>query len=118
MSHDMPAPSREAALPPAVSAGVISPPTRAASFTGTWKATDENGASCRIQLSSVPSLDLYKATTSGCMNDSLKGVNAWRFTQDMVVLYSRGKVVARLSGLEASLSGSFSGSEGPLKMTR
>lgn len=117
VAQDVPPPSREAALPPATEPG-MSAPKRASSYAGNWKATDKKGTSCRIQLSSVPSLDLYKASTSGCANDSLKAVNAWSFRENNVILYSKGNVVARLSGLEASLSGSFNGSDGSLTMTR
>lgn len=117
VAEDMPAPSREAALP-STDPAVVSAPTRVSSYAGNWKAMDDKGASCRVQLSSVPALDLYKASASGCANESLKGVNAWSFRENTVMLYSRGEVVARLSGLEASLSGSFSRSEDALRMTR
>jgi hypothetical protein len=112
-----PAPSREAALPPATR--TIAPPSRRPSaYTGSWKAVDANGASCRVQLSSVPTLDLYKASSSGCANEKLKSVNAWSYKDGQLTLFSRGNVVARLTGFEASLSGSFNGSGDGLKMTR
>jgi hypothetical protein len=69
-------------------------------------------------LSSTPSLDLYKASTSGCANESLRSVNAWRFADRSVVLFARGKVIARLSGLEGFLTGTFQGAGGSLEMTR
>jgi len=82
-----------------------------------WKAS-LGSASCRIQLSSVPSLDLYKASAQGCSSNVLKTVNGWSIRDDQVILFSRGQVVARLSGAEAALSGRLNGSETELTMTR
>jgi hypothetical protein len=82
-----------------------------------WKAS-VNSASCRIQLSSVPSLDLYKASAQGCSSNALKSVNGWSIRDGQVILFSRGQVVARLSGAEAALSGTLNGSEAALTMTR
>ena len=45
--------------------GVFASPKRASSYAGSWKATI-GSSSCKVQLSSVPSLDLYKASTQGC----------------------------------------------------
>jgi hypothetical protein len=61
---------------------------------------------------------LYKASTSGCSDEGLRGVNGWNLRENIVVLFSRGDVIARLSGEEASLSGTFSSSGGSLRMTR
>lgn len=97
--------------------GVFTPPQRPSSYAGTWKA-NVGAASCRIQLSSVPSLDLYRASTQGCSSDTLKTVNAWSIRDNEVVLFSRGQVIARLSGAEAALSGTLNGSGSELTMTR
>jgi hypothetical protein len=97
--------------------GVFTPPQRPSSYAGTWKAS-VGSVSCRLQLSSVPSLDLYKASTQGCSGDALKTVNAWSIRDNQVILFSRGQVVARLSGAEAALSGTLSGSGSELTMTR
>ncbi len=97
--------------------GVFTLPQRPSSYAGTWKASI-GSTSCRIQLSSVPSLDLYKASAQGCSSDALKTVNAWSIRDNQVILFSRGQVIARLSGAEAALSGSLSGSGAELTMTR
>jgi len=97
--------------------GVFTPPQRPSSFAGMWKAS-VGSASCRVQLSSVPSLDLYKATAQGCSSDALKTVNGWSIRDNQVILFSRGQVVARLSGAEAALSGTLNGSGAALTMTR
>jgi len=82
-----------------------------------WKVS-MGSFSCRIQLSSVPSLDLYKASAQGCSSDTLRSVNGWSFRDDQVILYSRGRVVARLSGAEAALAGALSDSNSDITMTR
>ncbi len=109
---------REASPPVAASdPGVFTPPQRASSYAGSWKAS-VGSASCRIQLSSVPSLDLYKASAQGCSNNALKAINGWSIRDNQVILFSRGQVIARLSGAEAALSGRMNGSETELTMTR
>ena len=97
--------------------GVFTPPQRPSSYAGTWKAS-VGSVSCRIQLSSVPSLDLYKASTQSCSSDALRTVNAWSIRDNEVMLFSRGQVIARLSGAEAALSGTLSGSKTEVMMTR
>ncbi|MBB3017303.1 hypothetical protein FHR70_000343 [Microvirga lupini] len=97
--------------------GIFTPPQRPSSYAGTWKA-NVGAASCRIQLSSVPSLDLYKASAQGCSSNSLKAVNGWSIRDNQVILFSRGEVIARLSGAEAALSGRINGSETEMTMTR
>jgi len=107
-------------LPPAAESppGVFSAPKRVSSYAGTWKATDGKGGSCTIHLSSMASLDLYKASASKCTIESLRQINTWSFGQDRVVLFSRGKEIARLTGSEASLGGTAGPSDLPFKMTR
>ncbi|MEE1655370.1 AprI/Inh family metalloprotease inhibitor [Microvirga sp. CF3062] len=97
--------------------GVFRPPHRPSSYAGMWNAR-VSSTSCRVQLSSVPSLDLYKASSQGCSNGALKTVNGWSISDNHVILFSRGQVVARLSGAEAALSGTLNGSETALTMTR
>jgi hypothetical protein len=97
--------------------GVFSSPRRASSYAGTWKAV-VGTSSCRVQLSSAPSLDLYKASTQGCTNNALDKVNGWSFREEKILLFSRGEVVARLSGQEASLEGTTSASGTPIQLSR
>ena len=67
-----------------------------------WSATGaprRSGGSCRIQLSSSPALDLYRASASGCSNQDLSRVNAWDYRDGEVYLYQTGgAVAARLRG--------------------
>ncbi|WP_370644836.1 AprI/Inh family metalloprotease inhibitor [Microvirga sp. ACRRW] len=106
--------SPSAEFPP----GVFTTPRRASSYAGIWHAKDDKGLSCSIHLSSVASLDLYKASVSKCSNESLSQVNMWRFEGGKVTLFSRGTEIARLEGAEASLAGTLSRSGAPLRMTR
>jgi hypothetical protein len=99
------------------SMGPVSAPTRPASYAGRWTAVDERGVTCKLQLSSTPALDLYRASSSGCANHELKGVTAWNFGNNTVTLYARGRIIAQLAGQEANLEGSL-GSRGHMKMTR
>lgn len=98
--------------------GVFSTPRRPSSYTGTWKVSDNKGGSCFVHLSSVAALDLYKASTSKCSHDGLRGVNMWRFEGDRVSLFSRGEEVARFEGTEASLNGVAARTGGSLTMSR
>jgi len=74
------------------------------SLTGRWTA-QENGSSCRLLLSSTPSLDLYKASTSDCKSKALQNINSWSYREDALVLYSRGNVVLRLQGDGSAFKG-------------
>jgi hypothetical protein len=98
--------------------GIFSSPRLASSYAGTWRASDDKGNSCLVHLSSVSSLDLYKATTSKCASESLRSVNAWSFEQNRIVLLSHGVEIAHLAGAEASLSGALTKSGTPLTMAR
>jgi len=98
--------------------GVFTAPRRASSYAGTWKATDAKGGSCQIHLSSVASLDLYKASTSKCSNESLRNVNMWKLEGSRISLFSRGAEVANLEGSEASLNGALSKSGAQVRMLR
>lgn len=106
-----------AALPPAPAP----PPSPAgrSSLVGGWTASTGSGASCRVQLSSAPALDLYRASASGCANSDLAKVNAWDYRDGEVYLYqSGGTVAARLRGGSGSLSGIIAKSGAPLTLSR
>jgi hypothetical protein len=98
-------------------AGVFTAPQRASSYSGTWNAR-VGASSCKVQLSSVPSLDLYRASTQGCAHEVLRSVNGWSFRENQVILFSRGQLVARLSGAEAALAGTLNGSGSEVRMSR
>jgi len=87
-------------------------------LTGNWIAQQEDGGSCRLHLTSVPALDLYKASVSRCTNAALQTINAWSLREGNIVLYSRGSVVARLTGGSSSFAGTLEGSGGRIKISR
>lgn len=92
--------------------------TRSAAIGG-WTAREAAGTSCRINLSSTPSLDLYRASASGCANKDLGRITAWDFRDGEVYLYQPGgAVAARLRPGSGSLSGVLSKSGAPLTLTR
>jgi len=103
--------------PPSSPPGVFTAPQRATSYAGTWNASI-GASSCKVQLTSVPSLDLYKASTQGCKDEAVRSVNGWSFRENQVILFSRGQVVGRLSGAEAALAGTLSGSGSEIRMSR
>jgi hypothetical protein len=115
-----------AGLPPAPPPPTVAGPAPAAApapasrtaMVGNWSA-QTSGGSCRIQLSSSPSLDLYRASASGCSNQDLSRVNAWDYRDGEVYLYQTGgAVAARLRGSSASLSGVLAKSGAPLSLSR
>ncbi|HEY5798084.1 MAG TPA: AprI/Inh family metalloprotease inhibitor [Bosea sp. (in: a-proteobacteria)] len=64
---------------------------------GSWTAKEATGSSCKVQLSSSPALDLYRANAAGCANRDLQKVTAWDYRDGEVYLYQQGgTVVARL----------------------
>jgi hypothetical protein len=87
---------------------------------GTWTAQEATGGSCRVQLSSSPSLDLYRANATGCSNRDLQQVNAWDYRDGEVYLYQRGgSVVARLRvGGAGTMNGAITKSGAGLSMNR
>ncbi len=97
--------------------GVFTAPQRASSYAGSWRAS-VGETSCKVQLSSVPSLDLFKASTQGCAHEGMRHINGWSFRDNQVILFSRGQPVARLSGAEAALAGTLNGSGSEVRMTR
>jgi hypothetical protein len=93
-------------------------PSRSA-MVGSWSARDATGSTCRVQLSSSPALDLYRATAAGCANRDLARVNAWDFRDGEVYLYQPGgAVAARLRAGGEGLSGALAKSGAPLTLTR
>lgn len=109
-----PAPGPVASLP---AAPTLAPAGRSA-YVGGWTAREASGG-CRVQLSSAPSLDLYKASASGCANKDLARVTAWDFRDGEVYLYqSGGAVAARLRASGSSLDGVIANSGAPLTLTR
>jgi hypothetical protein len=108
-----------AALPPAAPAPAPAAPTSRTAMVGNWTARDASGGSCRVQLSSSPALDLYRASASGCSNQDLSRINAWDYRDGEVYLYQTGgSVAARLRGSSSSLSGVLAKSGAPLSLGR
>ena len=109
-------------VPTPVPVGPAPSPVAGASRSGTvggWTATEAGGGSCRINLSSSPALDLYRASASGCANKDLGRVTAWDFKDGEVYLYQPGgAVAARLRGTGGSLSGVLAKSGAPLTLAR
>lgn len=105
--------------PPTAAAPVAAPaPSSRTAMVGAW-SVKTSGGSCRIQLSSAPALDLYRASASGCSNQDLSKVNAWDYRDGEVYLYQTGgAVAARLRGSSASLSGVLAKSGAPLSLSR
>ena len=60
-----------------------------------------------MQLSSSPTLDLYRASSSGCANKDLQKISAWDFRDGEVYLYQQGGTVA--ARLRSSGSGGLDG---------
>lgn len=85
--------SRGATSPQTLGSRPVSGPNRS-SLVGGWTARDATGASCRVQLSSTPALDLYRASASGCANRDLAAITAWDLRDGEVYLYQRGGTVA------------------------
>jgi hypothetical protein len=111
-----PAPLDVAALPPATAP--VAPSGRSA-VVGAWTARDAAGGTCRVQLSSAPALDLYRASSSGCANGDLAGVTAWDYRDGEVYLYQRGgTVAARLRTGGGALAGVLAKSGAPLTLSR
>jgi hypothetical protein len=109
----IPAPDIVQARPAAIAA-----PSRSA-MVGAWSAREAAGSTCRVQLSSTPTLDLYRASAAGCANKDLARVNAWDFRDGEVYLYQPGgAVVARLRTAGGELQGALAKSGAPLTLSR
>jgi hypothetical protein len=90
-----------------------------ASVVGAWTARDASGSTCRVQLSSAPALDLYKASAAGCGNRDLGRITAWDYRDGEVYLYQPGgAVAARLRPSGGSMDGVLAKSGAPLTLTR
>jgi len=83
-----------------------SAPTRSG-VTGNWSVSEAAGGKCRATLSSLPTLDLYKASTSGCASKELQRITAWELRGSDIYLYEAGGAVA--ARLHQSGSNSFNG---------
>jgi hypothetical protein len=116
----------EPAPPPVQQQASIAPPPIAppapsgrSSVVGGWNAREASGASCRVQLSSSPALDLYKASATGCANRDLARVTAWDYREGEVYLYQPGgTVAARLRSGGGGLEGVIAKSGAPLTLQR
>lgn len=97
-----------------------SPGSSRDSVIGSWTAREATGGSCRIQLSSTPALDLYRANAAGCANRDLQKVNAWDYRDGEVYLYQPGgTVVARVrAGDGGSMNGAVTKSGAALSLNR
>jgi hypothetical protein len=94
------------------------PPSRTA-VTGNWTAREASGGACRVALSSVPTLDLYKASTSGCQSRELQRVNAWELRGDEVYLYEPGGgVAARLKQAGQTFEGAAARTGAPITLSK
>jgi hypothetical protein len=96
------------------------PVTSRDGLIGNWTAREATGSSCRVQLSSAPSLELYRANASGCANRDLQKVNAWDYRDGEVYLYQQGgSVVARLRASDgAAMNGAVTKSGASLSLNR
>lgn len=93
------------------------PPATRSGAIGRWTAKEASG-NCGVTLSSTPSLDLYRASTSGCSNKDLQSVNAWELRDGEVYLYARGGVVARLRDSGGQFNGVIAKSGAPLSLSK
>ena len=111
-----PRPDAAGASPPG---DVRSPSSQAhGGLAGTWTLQTAGAKTCHLTLSSMPTLDLYRASTASCANDDLKSINAWAVRGNEVVLYNRGAVVARAAPSGAAYYGRLEKSGTPLNLTR
>jgi hypothetical protein len=116
----MPGGTDIAALPPPSAPVPAAPagPASRTSLVGAWTA-QVTGSACRLQLSSAPALDLYRASSTGCANQDLSRINAWDYRNGEVYLYQTGgAVVARVRGSSGSLSGALTKSGAPISLVR
>lgn len=89
------------------------------SVVGSWTAKEATGGSCRVQLSSAPALDLYRANASGCSNRDLQRITAWDYRDGEVYLYQQGgSVVARLRTGAGGMEGAITKSGAGLSLSR
>ncbi len=101
-------------------AGRTGPVASRDGIIGGWTAREATGTTCKVQLSSSPALDLYRASASGCANKELQKVTAWDYRDGEVYLYQPGgAVAARMRANDgSSLSGSIARSGAGLTLSR
>ncbi len=122
-------------LRPAETPPVAEPPTRVASrpdpvtttpaaptrstVIGNWSAREASGGNCRVTLSSAPTLDLYKASSSGCQSRELQRISAWELRGDEVYLYEPGGgVAARLKQSGRGFEGASAKTGAPISLNK
>ncbi|MFN3688307.1 AprI/Inh family metalloprotease inhibitor [Salinarimonas sp.] len=116
---DVPTSPQVAALPQQPAPAATPSRLTRTSFVGTWRVSEPGGTTCRVTLSSTPSLDLYRASTSGCQNEDMSRVSAWDLRNDEVFLYRQGgAVAARLRAGTGSMQGVLSRSGAPVALAR
>jgi len=95
-----------------------SAPTRTG-VTGNWNAKEAAGGSCRVTLSSAPTLDLYKASSQGCQSRELQRISAWELRGDEVYLYEPGGgVAARLKQSGRGFEGAAAKTGAPISLNK
>lgn len=89
-------------------------------IVGGWTAREATGGACKVQLSSSPALDLYRASASGCANKDLQKVTAWDYRNGEVYLYQPGGAVAARMRVNdgSSISGAMARSGAGLTLSR
>jgi hypothetical protein len=109
---------RVASRPPDPAPAVPAAPTRT-SVTGNWTAREASGGSCRLTLSSAPTLDLYKASSSGCQSRELQRISAWELRGDEVYLYEPGGgIAARLKQSGRGFEGAAAKTGAPISLSK
>jgi hypothetical protein len=104
---------------PELSPAPATPAPARGGAVGSWTAREATGGTCRVQLSSQPALDLYKASTSGCANKDLARVTAWENRDGEIYLYQPGgAVAARLRNNGAGYDGVLTKSGASLSLAR
>jgi hypothetical protein len=113
-----PAPPPQVAARPEPAAPSSGAPSRS-SVTGSWTAREASGSNCKVTLSSTPTLDLYKASSSGCQSRELQRVSAWELRGDEVYLYEPGGgVAARLKQSGRNFEGSAAKTGAPVSLQK
>lgn len=114
-----PSPSIPAPEPMQPQRAAVAAPSGRSGMVGGWTARDATGTTCRVQLSSSPALDLYKASAAGCANKDLARVSAWDYRDGEVYLYQPGgAVAARLRSSGGDMQGALAKSGAPLALSR
>ena len=116
---EIPSPSIPAPEPMQPQRAAVAAPSGRSGMVGGWTARDATGTTCRVQLSSSPALDLYKASAAGCANKELARVTAWDYRDGEVYLYQPGgAVAARLRSSGGDMQGALAKSGAPLALSR